>query len=195
MQSKPRVVVISGTVASGKNSILEGVLQHCSQCVRLVTATTRTRRDGEEQGKDYLFFTEEEFLNALDAGEIPEHRFVETGAHYGIYLPHLRELLAQGKTILAQVDIIGARYLKKEFDALTLFIQPHSLEELEKRVRARQIMSDEEWEARKKIATREIQEYMPWYDRVIKNEQGKLDEAIKSVVEILKKEGYIDGHD
>lgn len=187
-----QVVVIAGPSGSGKNAVIDGIIARSPHCERLVTATTRAPREGEVNGVDYHFLSREEFDRALEKGDILEHRYVESlGTHYGVYKPDLDSRLALGGVILAHLDIIGARYLKRNYDATTFFIMPDSFEHLEERVRGRnKEMTEAEIAKRMEIARREIAEHAPEYDYRIVNENGKLDETVAKVVEILKKEGY-----
>lgn len=185
------VVAIAGPAGSGKDSIIKGVLERCPNTVFAVNATTRAPRPGEENGKNYFFFSNDEFLQKVAEGLIPEHYHrPETDTYYGLYKPALDANVAEGKVTLFQIQIVGAKYLKEHYDATTFFIMPPSLHAFEKRIRARAPMSDTEWEERKKFTEREVHEEAPFYDYRITNEDGKLDEAIDQVVEILKKEGY-----
>lgn len=187
-----QVVVVAGPTGSGKNAILEALLERFPNCSRLVTATTRQMRPGEKDGVDYYFFSEARFTDELAQGNILEHRFIETlGTHYGIYKPDLDTRLAAGHTVLCQVDIIGARFLKEHYGATTIFILPDSMENLKKRVQGRnQEMSLEELEKRIAVAEREVSEHAGEYDFRVVNLEGRMYEAVDSIVEILRKEGY-----
>lgn len=187
-----QVAVVAGPSGGGKNSIIDEIVHRYPQCSRLVTATTRHPRPGEVDGVDYHFLTEEAFLKALAEGDIPEHRYIETlGTHYGTYLPDIRTRIAAGETVIAHLDIIGARYLKKHFNATTIFILPDSIDILANRVRARNPdMPEREIETRMAIARTEIEEHSPEYDYHVVNRNGKLADAVDEVVAILKKEGY-----
>lgn len=186
-----QVVVIAGPAGSGKDSIIKGVLERCSNTVFAVNATTRAPRPGEEHGKNYYFFSNEEFLAKVAKGTIPEHYHrTETDTYYGLYKPDLDKKIAEGKVVLFQIQIVGAKYLKVNYDATTFFIMPPSLDAFEKRIRARAPMSDAEWEERRKFTEHEVTEESPFYDYRIVNEDGKLDEAVEKTIEILRKEGY-----
>lgn len=187
-----QVVVIAGPAGSGKDSIIREIMRRFPDHTDyLVKAVTRPPRPGELERGDYHFMTNEQFKEEMAKGHIPEHYYREkTGHYYGTYKPDLDKKLAEGKIVFAQIQIIGAKYLKEHYNATTFFIMPPSSDAFEERIRARAPMSDAEWQERKEFTEREIREEAPWYDYQIKNEDGKLDEAVEKVVEILKKEGY-----
>lgn len=192
MHSNARVVVIAGPTGSGKNSILEGLLEKVPRAVRLVTATTRPPRPGELHGRDYFFMDTNSFRQARAVGDIVEERYVPaTQAYYGIYKPFLENALASGAIVLAQVDIVGARYLKEAYGALTLFVTVSDPTEYERRIRARHPeITDSEVAARLAIATREVSADKSWYDYSIENNRGALAAAVADALAILEKEGY-----
>lgn len=187
-----QVVVIAGPSGSGKNAVIGEILKRYSNCVRLVTATTRAMRNGEADGIDYHFFTQERFDEELASGNIPEHRFVPAlGTYYGTYLPALEEAIAEGKTVFAQVDIAGAKLLKERYNAVTIFIMPESVEQFKARLRVRNPeWSEKEFDARMRITEDEIHVHSPRYDYRVVNADGKLEKTADEVVEILRKEGY-----
>lgn len=192
-KGKKLVVVLSGPTACGKNAILSELLQRCSNCSRLVTATTRAPRPGEKNGVDYYFLTTDAFLTALSTGDILEHREVKSlGTHYGIYRPDLEKHLSDNSVIIATPDIIGARYLKQHYDALTIFINVSSLDSLRTRIHnSDRGLSGDEIEKRIEIAKKEISEYAPEYDYQIVNRDGRLNEAVGEIMHILEKEDFI----
>jgi guanylate kinase len=187
-----QVVVIAGPSGSGKNAVIGEILKRYSNCARLVTATTRAMRAGEEDGVDYHFFTQERFDEGLENGNIPEHRFVPAlNTYYGTYLPALEKGLAEGKIIFAQVDIIGANLLKEQYGAVTIFIMPESIEQFKARLRSRNPeWTAKEFDARMRITEEEMHLHSPQYDYRVVNADGKLAETAEQVVEILQKEGY-----
>lgn len=186
-----QVVVIAGPAGSGKDTLISGILKRCPNSERMVTATTRAMRPGEKNGVDYHFMTNEKFLEEMASGNILEHYYREkTNTYYGTYKPDIDDRIDRGKIVLCQLQIVGAKYFKEHYNATTFFIMPPSLDAFEKRIRARAPMSDTEWKEREAFTKREIETEAPWYDYRIKNEDGKLDEAIDEVMEILLKEGY-----
>jgi guanylate kinase len=189
---KGKVVVIAGPAGVGKNSIIDGVIKSCNDCVDLITATTRQPRPGEQDGIDYFFMTPEQFEEHVKSGNIPEFRNHPSGARYGTFLPYLSEQLENGKTVLGDINIDGARYLKDKYSALSIFIMPPSFDVLEKRIRARNAdMPEDELKKRLDIARHEIEIDASWYDYRVVNKENMLDEAVSETIEILKKEGYV----
>jgi len=187
-----QVIVIAGPSGSGKNAVIDALLKRNHHFARLVTATTRAMRPGEQEGIDYYFLSQEQFDAELSAGNIPEHRFVSAlNTYYGIYLPDLNKKIKEGKTIFAQVDIEGARLLKERFNATTIFIMPESLEQFRARLQVRNPeWSKKEFDARMKITEDEMRVHAPQYDYRVINADGKLDETIEGVMDIMRKEGY-----
>lgn len=187
-----QVVVIAGPSGSGKNSVITEIVKRYRNCVRLVTATTRMMRPGEQDGVDYHFLSQEKFDAELAAGDVPEHRFVPAlNTYYGTYLPDLNEKIAQSKTVFAQVDIEGAKLLKERYGATTIFIMPESLEQFRGRLRARNPeWTQAEFDARMKVTDNEMRVHAPQYDYRVVNADGRLEDTVQQVVEILRKEGY-----
>lgn len=187
-----QVVVVAGPSGSGKNSVIGEIIRRHPTCERMVTATTRAMRPGEQEGVDYYFMTNEQFEAALKAGEIPEHRYVANlDTYYGTYLPDLEKRLKDNKIVFAQVDIEGARLLKERYDATTFFIMPESEEEFRDRLRARSPeWSEEEFKTRMKITEDEIRVHAPQYDYRVTNADGRLSESAEHIVELMRKEGY-----
>lgn len=187
-----QVVVIAGPSGSGKNAVIGAIIKHNPTFTRLVTATTRAMRPGEREGVDYHFLSQEKFDLELGAGNIPEHRFVpELNTYYGIYLPDLQKKIREGKTVFAQVDIEGARLLKERFNATTIFIMPESLEQFKSRLKVRNPeWSAKEFDTRMRITEEEMRVHAPQYDYRVTNADGKLEDTVSQVMDIMRKEGY-----
>ncbi len=186
-----KVIVIAGPAGSGKDSIIRELVARYPKFSYVANATTRKPRAGEVDGINYHFFSEDQFKEELAKGNIPEHYFREvTGTYYGTYKPDIDGRIADGKIAVAQVQIVGAKYLKENYGATTFFIMPSQSDEFEKRIRSRAPMSDAEWAERVAHTKREIEEDAPFYDYRIRNDDGKLSEAVDEVVAILQKEGF-----
>ena len=193
MQYKGKVVVIAGPSGVGKNSIIAGVIKKCPHCSEVVTATTRAPRAGECDGVDYFFMDDHEFDANISNGSIGEFRVHPIlKVRYGTYLPDLTMRLRRGDVAFGDFDIDGVRFLKKHFNALAIFVLPPSFDVLKKRIHTRHTgMSEEELQKRLDYARHEIDIESREYDYRIVNEEGKLDETVDMVVDILRREGYI----
>ena len=188
-----QVVVIAGPSGSGESTVTNEIISRYPERIeRLVTATTRKPRDDEQNGVDYYFFTKEEFEREKELGHIPEFTYIENrDTYYGSYTPDLEKKLKKGNIVIVNPDIVGARYYKKMYDAATIFIVPENENELERRIRERSPnLSEEEIAHRRENAAREMQDERSFYDHMVTNADGKLEQTVNDVVAILEKEGY-----
>lgn len=188
MNLKGRVVVIGGPSGSGESTITKALITHLPNASRLVTATTRPARDNEVDTVDYYFFSKQRFLDEIERGNILEHTYIENrDTYYGSYRPDLENRLEAGNTIFVNPDLVGTKYYKEHYGALTIFIQPDSIDSLRKRIRERSPdLSEEELEKRMENAQSEIQNEKPFYDHCIINAQGRLEEAISEAKAIIE---------
>lgn len=155
------IFVISGPSGSGKTTLAEKILKdnNLNRKIRKsVSFTTRPRRSGEQQGRDYFFITEEEFRQERQAKKI-----LEWTSYLGYYYATPKEFIEQqiknGRHILLCVDLKGAAKLKKIYprDTVTIFIMPPSLSELQNRIRKRcHKTKEEEVSRRMRLAEKEV---------------------------------------
>jgi guanylate kinase len=136
---RPRgfALVISGPSGVGKTSIYSRLLAEHEDVEFSVSATTRPRREGEVDGRDYWFIEAADFRRRLDAGEFAEHALVH-GQLYGTLKAPVDAWLAQGRIVVLDVDVQGGRSLRAAYpDGAFVFIYPPSLAVLEQRLRGR----------------------------------------------------------
>jgi len=187
-----RVLVIGGPTGSGETTITNEIIKQFPIFTRLVTATSRRPRNGEKNKIDYYFFSKDNFEKNITNEKIIEYTYIKNrDTYYGTYKPDLDEKIAKGFNVIVNVDIVGAKYYKDNYDATTIFIKPESIEELGGRLLNRdKNISPEELNKRIKNAENEIENEMNFYDYVVTNANGKLEEAIEKTADILKKERY-----
>ena len=184
------LLIISGPSGVGKGTIASGMLEKAKErgldIGLSVSMTTRDMRPGEKDGETYCYVTQEQFKKALAEGEILEYNCYN-GHYYGTPASNVRASFAEGHDVLLEIDINGAEQIVKKFadSAVTVFILPPSLDELEKRLRLRGRESEEEIRKRLRIAEQEL-ERSEEFDYSIIND--KLDAAVEQLIDIYLKE-------
>ena len=183
----PLLIVVSGPSGVGKDAMLSRVLELRPEVFFAITATTRAMRPGEEHGVHHLFHTREDFLELLESGELLEHAKVY-GNLYGVPKAPVREALAEGRDAIVRTDVQGAASIRSIApDALLIFVAPPSLEELERRLRSRDTESAEETALRVETSRQEMRD-AAWFDAVIVNETGGLENAAREVIAVVERE-------
>ncbi len=153
------LVIISGPSGAGKSTVVQRLLNDCPVPLRLsVSATTRARRPGEEDGRHYHFLTQEEFRRRRENGEFLECKEVfQQGDWYGTLRSEVATGLAEGKWVLLEIDVAGAlAVLEQVPDAVTIFLHPGSLQELQTRLTARGTETDASLARRLEVARQEM---------------------------------------
>lgn len=171
------MVLISGPSGCGKSTIIQRLLS-CPEVEFSVSATTRPIREGEVDGADYHFLSQEEFRSRVEAGAFIEWAEVY-GNLYGTLRAPMESAIASGRVFLVEIDVQGALQLRAlGEDGLFVFIAPPSFEELQKRLVGRGTEAPEVVERRLKKAEDEYRERVK-YDHVVVNDD--LDRAVAEV--------------
>ena len=182
------VFVLSGPSGVGKSSLIERLKHDGFPITHCVTATTRPRRVGEEHGVHYYFLAEGEYDALLEAEQFLEHAVVHNLYRYGIPLHSIRDGLRRGQDVILAPDVQGASTVRWKLpNAITIFLRPLSLDELEPRLAARGTETPEERRIRLATAEREMQR-MSEYDYVVVNQRDRLDEAVSDLKAIIRAE-------
>ena len=186
MQGK--LLILSAPSGSGKTTIAKHLLKTFPELQFSVSACSREKRPGEEEGRDYYFLTDEEFRKKVKNNEFVEWEEVYPGQYYGTLQSELQRIWDSGGHVVFDVDVVGGLNIKKKFpsDSLSIFIQAPSLGELEKRLRARFTESEESIRKRVGKAMKEM-EFAKQFDKVLINERlgNALKEAEKLVGDFL----------
>ena len=169
--SRTGVFIISAPTGSGKSTLVHRLLSNHDDLIFSISYTTRSPRGLERDGVDYHFVSREAFEAMILAGEFLEHAEV-FGNYYGTHRgASLDRALLEGKDLVLDIDVQGARQLKKALpDAVSVFVLPPSRQILEARLRARSQDSDEVIERRLRGAAEEVQNYGQ-YDYVLINHE------------------------
>jgi guanylate kinase len=187
LPAPPLLIVLSGPSAVGKDSILEVLKARHAPFHFVVTATTRPKREGERDGVDYLFLDESAFNMLIENDELLEHATVYE-YQYGVPKEQVYKPLSEGRDVIVRTDIQGVRNIKNAFpDAITIFVAPPSLEELESRMRERDADSEEQLALRLAIARQEMAS-LSNFEHIVLNQSERLDEAVAEVESIIASE-------
>jgi guanylate kinase len=181
------LVVISGPSGVGKDALLEVLKSRGRPYHFAITATTRPKRGVEVDSREYYFVEPDRFEEMAATGELLEHALVY-GHHYGVPRGPIREALAGGRDVLMRTDVQGAATIKGAVpQAVTIFLAPASLADLEKRLRRRATDSPETVRLRLDIARREM-DAAGHFDHVVVNAERRLQEAADEVERIIAAE-------
>ncbi len=151
-----KLIVVSGPSGAGKSTLIRQALDAIPELAYSVSATTREPREGEVDGRDYLFLSREQFERWIEEG-----RFLEwaeySGNLYGTPEDNVEEYLEEGRSVILEIELQGARIVrKKRPDAVMVFVRAPSLEETRKRLVGRATESTEALEARMTTALSEV---------------------------------------
>ncbi len=180
-----KVIIISGPSGAGKTTVVKRLLTDCSLPIEMsVSATTRPARPGESSGVDYHFMQDAEFQRRKQAGEFLEcFEVFGRGYWYGTLTAAVSTSLKQGKWVLLEIDVQGMQSVIKRFpDAISIFIRPPSLEELERRLRGRGTETEETIQRRMEVARHEWS-FKDMYTYDIVNQT--LDETVRVICDAL----------
>ena len=180
MSESGKAIIVTAPSGSGKTTIVKQLLNNVPELAFSISATTRPKREGEVNGRDYYFFSAEEFDQHIDNGDFIEWEEVYPGKRYGTLKQDVIRLWSEGKCVIFDVEVKGAMNLKKYFaeQALAIFIRVPSLEVLEERLRNRRTESEESIRERLGRTAYEMS-FEKHFDRTVINDQ--LEDAVAGV--------------
>ena len=187
-----KLVVISGPSGVGKSTVVRQVLERFGPGLRLsVSATTRPPRGDEREGVDYYFLSDAEFRRRRLAGEFLECVEVFGRGHwYGTLWSEVRSSLSQGKWVILEIDVDGAREVLRQFpEAATIFIRPDSMAELERRLRQRGTEREEAIQRRLAVARHELLMADQYEHQVV---NATVPQTVDEICDILRTRGLTD---
>ncbi len=182
--SKGKILVISGPSGAGKGTVVNRILELDKNTTLSISATTRNKREGEEDCVHYFFISKESFLKKIENDELLEYNCYNDN-YYGTLKSYVDSLLLSGKNVILEIDVNGAFQIKeKRSDAVLVFLNAPSFEVLENRLRGRNTESEEIINKRLEIAKAEIERSVD-YDYIICNES--VDKSAQDIIDILNK--------
>lgn len=167
-----KVIIFSAPSGSGKSTIIGELMKHAELNLHFsVSATSRPPRGTERHGVEYFFLTPEDFKARIDAGEFLEYEEVYANRFYGTLRSQVDSQLSRGENVVCDVDVLGGQNIKHHYGdrALSLFIQPPSLDELRRRLVGRATDAPEVIDERIARAAYELS-FAPKFDVVIVND-------------------------
>jgi guanylate kinase len=178
------VIIITAPSGSGKTTLVKHLLSQFPALNFSISATTRTKRPMEEDGKDYHFITTDKFFSFREQGLLVEWEEFYPNQFYGTLYSELTKIWERGNIVLFDVDVKGALALKSKFntDALSIFIKTPSLDILRERLKKRLTETEESLEKRISKAEQEIS-YAHSFDIVLVNDV--LEDAQQQIVDII----------
>jgi guanylate kinase len=180
---RSRLVVLAGPTAVGKGTVSRHIRETYPDVLLSVSATTRPPRPGEIDGEHYYFVSDAEFDAMIERGEFLEYATVHNSSRYGTPRPPIDRALADGKSVLLEIDLQGARAVRAAMpEALLVFLLPPSWEELVRRLVGRGTESAEEQQRRLDTAKVELAAQDEFDVKVVNEEVGQ---AAREVVELL----------
>ena len=185
MIKKGKCVIFSAPSGAGKTSIVNHLLSKGLNLEFSISACSRGPRGNEKDGKEYYFLGNDKFKELIRKDEFIEWEEVYRDNFYGTLKSEINRIWNSGKTVIFDVDVIGGLNLKKEFqkNALAIFVQPPSYQDLETRLRLRKTESEEKIKQRMAKARKELS-FASEFDFILVN--NDLLEACKQAEDLVK---------
>ena len=181
-----RLYIIAGCSGVGKGTLLKLFREKNPDIKLSISATTRQPRQGEEDGISYFFITKEEFQTSIKNNEFLEWAEF-SGNFYGTKKSFVEKTLAKGQNLILEIEVQGARQVKEKMpDAITIFIMPPSLEDLEARLRGRKTEDEATIQKRLSAAAREIEAGKNFDYRIVND---NIEDALEVMQKIFDSEG------
>ncbi len=182
MKNLKKLIILTGPSGVGKGTVVKEILDKNRNIWLSVSATTRNPREGELEGINYFFLSIEKFKDMINKKEFLEWA-IFAGNYYGTLLSTVNERIEKGFSVLLEIEVEGAKQIKDKFpDALSIFLLPPNIEELERRIRSRGTEKEDAISARLRRANYEIASSED-FDYVVTNYD--VDETVKNILRIV----------
>lgn len=182
---KGLLIIISGPSGVGKGTICKDIIEHFNAWYS-VSVTTREKRDGEIEGKDYFYVTKEDFEQKIRDDDFLEYATYNNN-YYGTLKSKINEQLENNVDVLVEIEVKGAKNIKKIYpDSVLIYILPPSLKELEERLRGRKTEDEETIKNRMNITKEEIKQIDIYDYAIINDDLEKAKEKVKNIIETEK---------
>jgi guanylate kinase len=187
--SEPLLIVISGPSGVGKDTIIQRMKERNLPFQFVVTATTRPPRPNEVHGKDYFFYSHDEFAEMIEKGQLLEYAIVYND-YKGIPRAQVSDALASGKDVVMRLDVQGSETIRKLYpEALMIFLSPQDEAEMVNRLQERKTETPEGLKLRIATARQEMT-HVKSFDYVVINRELHLDETVDTIISIIVAEHH-----
>lgn len=177
-----KVFVITGPSGVGKGTLIKMLRERVPDLALSVSATTRSPREGEVDGRDYHFLTEEQFQERRDAGDFLEFA-TYSGNHYGTLNSELERCLDKGRSVVLEIEVQGAQQVRQSKpDSVQIFIAPPDESVLRDRLQGRGTDSAEAIDRRLKVAEQELSSQHDFDHHVVNDDLDHAVDELESIV-------------
>lgn len=182
--NKGKLIVFSAPSGAGKTTLVKHALETLKNIQFSISCTTREKREGEVDGKDYYYITAEEFKGKIANDEFVEYEEVYTNNFYGTLKSEVERITESGQSVIFDIDVVGALNIKRIYgeECITVFVNPPSLETLKERLISRNTESEDKLKQRIDKAGIEM-ETAPKFDYILLNDD--LETAKKETLEVI----------
>jgi guanylate kinase len=188
-QSAPLLIVISGPSGIGKDTVVDGLKARDLPFHFVITATSREPREYEVDGRDYFFYSQNEFESMIEAGEFLEYAWVYS-AYKGVPKSQVRKALASGEDVVMRLDVQGAATVRSLCpEAILIFLTANTKDEWLQRLKDRRSETEEEMALRIETARKEYDQ-LDLFDYIVVNPANALDEALDVIESIIATEHH-----
>ena len=175
--------MVSGPSGAGKGTLIKGVLDRVPALAVAVPCTTRAKRPGEIDGREYHFMSRAEFARLVDQGAFLEHAEF-AGNRYGTLNSELDRIMDGGRSVILEIELQGARNVRvARPESISIFIAPPSLEELGRRLRARATDAEEEIEERLEVARTEMAAQREFDHVILNDDAARATDVLVAIIE------------
>ena len=183
MKNQKKLIILTGPSGVGKGTIIKEILSKEKNIWLSISATTREPREGEKEGENYYFLSQEKFREMIE-----QNLFLEwaqfAGNYYGTPLSSVNEKIKKGFTVLLEIEVEGAKQIKEKFpNSLSIFLLPPDKAELERRIRNRGTEKEEAIKKRLLRANYEISASNK-FDFALTNDD--VDQTAKRIIKLVK---------